>query len=340
MKTFACLLLAGTPLFSAASALSPPSGLTACAGVSDDAQRLACYDRLAGRSSSLPAPTENAAPETATAESKPAQAASDSRLSRDWELAPQDKHGRFAFRPHNDNYILLANYTFAPNPRPFAEYTSLAPPGSKLSHTELDFQLSFKLKLLQEIAGTPADLWFGYTQQSFWQAYNSKASSPFRETDYQPEVMAVLPADYHFLGLHGRFVNLGFVHQSNGQSSSLSRSWNRFYLQTGLERGNFTLLARAWKRVNENLSDDDNPDIVDFMGYGDLRAIYRRNGSRFSMLLRQNFRTDRGGVQLGWAFPLSKGVKGYVQLFSGYGQSLIDYNYSQKSIGFGVLIGD
>jgi len=35
---------------------------------------------------------------------------------------------------------------------------------------------------------------------------------------------------------------------------------------------------------------------------------------------------------------VAAGLKAYVQLFSGYGQSLIDYNYAQKTLGLGFLI--
>jgi phospholipase A1 len=56
------------------------------------------------------------------------------------------------------------------------------------------------------------------------------------------------------------------------------------------------------------------------------------------MLARRNFGKKHGAVQLGWAFPVRDNLKGYTQFFSGYGQSLIDYNYSQMSLGAGFLI--
>jgi phospholipase A1 len=191
---------------------------------------------------------------------------------------------------------------------------------------------------LESPADLPADLWFGYTQQSFWQAANHDASSPFRESNYQPELMAVVPTSLDLFGIDVRFLNIGLVHQSNGQTSTLSRSWNRVYLQTGLEHGDFSLLARVWKRFDESAASDNNPDIVDYMGHGDLIGTYRWHGHEFTALARHNFRTSKGALQLGWAFPLSGKLSGYVQLFSGYGQSLIDYNDAQKVIGLGVLI--
>jgi phospholipase A1 len=194
------------------------------------------------------------------------------------------------------------------------------------------------MKLAENVFNKPADLWFGYTQNSFWQAGNQEASSPFRESNYQPEFMAVMPVDFNLLGMRARFVNLGLVHQSNGQASSLSRSWNRVYAQLGMENGDFTLLARVWQRLNEDAADDDNPDIVKFMGRGDIVGTYRRNGHEYSALARYNFDTHKGAAQLSWAFPIASSLHGYVQLFSGYGQSLIDYNHSMNVLGLGVMV--
>jgi phospholipase A1 len=326
-----------------AIALEEPRTLTECARIVDSGRRLECFDRLAAMNSgpdntAQPAPQRAPPPEAVLPTAKSAgQPPGRFSLADHWELDPEHKLGVFSFRPHQTNY-LLASYTHAPNDAPYRPFRSLTSPSAEISNAELAFQLSFKMKLLENALGTPAGLWFGYTQNSFWQANNQEASSPFRETNYQPELMAVVPVNFSLLGMNARFINFGFSHQSNGQTSTLSRSWNRVYAQIGMEHGDFTLLTRVWKRLNENKEEDENPDIVDYMGRGDIAGIYRRNGHEFSALVRYNFRTDRGAGQLGWAFPLAGNLKGYVQLFSGYGQSLIDYNYYQRTIGLGVLV--
>ena len=48
----------------------------------------------------------------------------------------------------------------------------------------------------------------------------------------------------------------------------------------------------------------------------------------------------RGAVELTWSFPIQKYVKGYVQAFSGYGQSLIEYDHYTDSIGIGIALSD
>ena len=314
------------------------SSLAACAAMVDNGARLACYDSLSAKS---PAPAQpvSAVPAPSVTETQVAAAAGpeSSFLSRHWELDDADKRGTFRFRPHNDNYLLIASMNSAPNGAPFRVTSPLSSrSGVGADHTELMFQLGFKTKLLQQAAGTHGDLWFGYTQQSYWQAYNAAASRPFRETNYQPELMAVLPLDLNLGGLRARFVNLGLVHQSNGQSGAQSRSWNRVYAQIGAERGELALTARVWRRLDE--SQDDNPDILDYMGRGDVTASWRHDGHELTLTARRNFSTRHGMLQLGWAFPLASGLKGYVQAFSGYGQSLIDYNYAQKALGLGFLI--
>jgi len=318
--------------------------LSGCTQIADSALRLACYDHVAGVS---PTPAAAAAATSASSFVKvereveasmdlsPAKSRGFS-LADHWELDREHRRGVFNFRPHNVNYLMVTR-TAHPNNEPYRPFRNLADITTDLSRNELVYQLSFKTKAVEGIANKPVDLWFGYTQDSFWQAGNRKASSPFRETNYQPELMVVTPLNFNVLGMHASYLNLGVVHQSNGQASTLSRSWNRYYAQVGLERAGFTVLGRVWKRVNESASEDNNPDIVNYMGRGDLTVTYRSNGHDYSALLRRNFSTDRGAVQLSWAFPLAGHFKGYVQYFSGYGQSLIDYNYYQNVVGLGLL---
>ncbi len=320
--------------------------LVRCSALGDASARLGCFDELTKAATAATVagnPTTDATvavaadvatpiPAVASATAAPPETPI-SRTEQSWELVPTARRGVFSFRSHHENYLLLANYSSQSNNAP---YRDLTPAGLPPKRVELTYQLSFKVKAAEQLAGLPIDLWLGYTQQSFWQAYNRAASSPFRETNYQPEVIAVLPVNKSFAGLNIRHVNVGLVHQSNGQTGTLSRSWNRLYAELGVDRGNFSLSGRLWRRLDNAKSDNDNPDITDFIGHGDVRAVFRDNGNEYSVMLRRNWDASHGAIQAGWAFPITTNLKGYVQAFSGYGQSLIDYNYAQKSVGIGV----
>ncbi|MDP2030087.1 MAG: phospholipase A [Thiobacillus sp.] len=316
-----------------------------CSSIPADADRLTCYDRVSGHSQpeAVPVPPAAAgakvqpAPQPVVAQAAPPDPKLLSALSRHWELDDEAKQGAFLFRPHHANYFLPLKASNRPNNTPYQ--SSLIQPDQDLDPVEAELQLSFKIKAMEGVFGYDnADLWFGYTITSFWQAYNANISSPFRETEYEPEVMLVYRTDYEIAGFRGRFLNLGAVHQSNGRSEGLSRSWDRIYAQFGLERDNLALLIRPWYRIPESAGEDDNPDIIDYMGHGDLVAVYRDERNAYSLMLRKNFETGYGAVELNWSFPLYGRLKGYAQYFNGYGESLIDYNHSQQTFGIGVSL--
>ncbi|MBI3432526.1 MAG: phospholipase A [Hydrogenophilales bacterium] len=309
-----------------------------CSAIPADAERLACYDRVSGRSQLETVPQVEIKP--ALAQAVPPEPKLLSALSRHWELDDEAKQGAFLFQPHRPNYFLPVKYSNAPNDTPFQNAFT---PGLGLENVETELQLSFKIKAMQGVFGHDnADLWFGYTATSFWQAYNRSISSPFRETNYEPEAMLVFRTNYEIAGFRGRFVNLGFSHQSNGRGEGLSRSWNRIYTQFGFERGNLALLIRPWYRIPESTKADDNPDIGKYMGHGDLLVVYSTGRNAYSLLLRNNFKSpdNRGALKLNWSFPLIGRLKGYVQYFNGYGESLIDYNHRQQSLGFGFSLAE
>jgi phospholipase A1 len=156
-----------------------------------------------------------------------------------------------------------------------------------------------------------------------------------------PELFVSYRPGLEFGGFHWRLLNVGFNHQSNGRAEPLSRSWNRLFAEFGIERGNFALLAKAWYRIPESADKDDNPDITDYYGYAGLNAIYKWRDHSFSLMARGNISTGKGAAQFTWTSPRFLGpLRGYVQAFTGYGESLIDYNWNQSTIGFGIALND
>lgn len=267
-----------------------------------------------------------------------------SPLSLAYDLDKNSERGTWTVRPYRPNYVLPLFYTKNPNLNPDSpsqeEQDSTA---NDIRNTELKFQLSLKSKVGEDLFGTNADLWFGYTQQSHWQVYNEDNSRPFRATDYKPEIFLTQPVTANLpFGGRLRMLGAGAMHHSNGKSDPISRSWNRIYLMAGAEWGKFSIVPRVWTRINnEDDSSEDNEDIEDFMGYGDVKFLYDLpNQQSLSGTLRYNPSTSKGSAQLDYFYPLSKNVNGYVQLFQGYGESIIDYNYENTAIGVGIVLND
>jgi len=317
-----------------------------CLPLADAAARLACYDRLHGRAQpplTAPGPASAAAlpplPEVTSASKSPLPTGS--LLAQRWDLdAPRDE--LFAPRAYKPVYLLPVTWTDNLNLRP----TSPAPDHSEpadleLRELETKYQLSLKAKLAHSVLGSPVSLWGGYTQSSRWQVYNGAASRPFRETNYEPEVMVVWPMQGELLGWRMRMGSVSLNHQSNGRSLPLSRSWNRVIGTLALERGDWVAELRPWIRIREGLRDDDNPDISDHIGRAEVLLSRYRESHAFTLQLRHSLRAgsrSRGSGQLEWVFPLTGALHGYFQLFSGHGESLVDYNLSQTKVGLGVTI--
>lgn len=368
---------AGAAPASAPSTATPAnadSGWRRCAALANDNQaRLACFDQLAAEQTwkapaasasaaegaGVPPPVDTTLPATRIIEVARTEGCRDpqySDLSRFWELESGSDCGTFSFRgyrPITVSVVASSNVNRQPTSDAVDHSASESTPYRR---TENRIQLSVRTKLAQGLLtqGHPTlkdSVWFGYSQQSYWQLFTPEISRPFRATDHEPEVMYVYPTTAQLpFGWKWRYSGIGLVHQSNGQSKPLSRSWNRVYLMTGMELGNsWSVNARIWKRIPEGSGSDDNPGISDYIGRGELSAFWNINkDNTVGATLRHSISSsDRGSVRLEWLQTVGTGLFGtksnlrlHTQLFSGYGDSMIDYNRKRTVFSVGVSLVD
>ena len=228
---------------------------------------------------------------------------------------------------------------------------------------ETRIQVSVRTKIASGLLAQGNDrdsLWFGYTAQSYWQFFNGAISRPFRNTDHEPEFIYIYPLQTSSApGWHWRYAGLGATHQSNGQTLPLSRSWNRSYAMTTLEKtvptssGNasrtqFAITGKAWQRWNESAANDDNPGISDYVGRAELQAQWypdKEQQNIVGLTLRHSLRgTARGSARLEWLNRLDSapksGMYSHLSLFTGYGDSLVDYNRRRTVLTLGLSLLD
>jgi phospholipase A1 len=275
--------------------------------------------------------------------------------------------GFFGLKPYNTNFILPIAYASEPyrrisSTKHYNNYTpqELEEIGTYDNQTEVEFQFSFRKPLTFNLFGMHESINLAFTQKVWWQLYSQ--SAPFRETNYLPEVFIVFPTSESFdedSGLKG--LKFGYLHESNGQEGYRSRSWNRLYVSGMWQWDNLFMSTRLWYRMNEqekysgyydgkvdpdsgeyepNDEGDDNPDIVDYLGFGDLGINYLYGKHQFGSLMRYSFGLGGkhvGAIDFNWSYPFlnSENTFWYVKIFNGYGESLIDYNRYVNKMAFG-----
>jgi len=246
-----------------------------------------------------------------------------------------------ALTPYKSNYAMLAYDTLNSPPR---------------HARELIFHLSFEI----ETCFLP-HVYLAYSQASFWQIFDTSRSSPFRETNYNPEIFYRREWG-QWPWMNGRVAaQIGYEHESNGQGPALnesgqpvnlSRSWDRTYLWLWWHSETEHPVVAAfkwWYRKPEQVKvdplqvqGDDNPTIQDRLGKGELylgAPLSRRAG--LLAMLRKGRKDKTGTLSLDYVVETQvPGVFLLLRFFQGYGESLIDYDRRVERYGLGLSFSD
>lgn len=238
---------------------------------------------------------------------------------------------------YKPTYIMPFYYTGSPYN---SIYENNTPDNETINKAEVKYQLSFKVPIWSNIFCSHTSLFFAYTQLSYWQLYNNSAF--FRETDYEPEFFFANEINHRlYKNWDLNFINLGFVHQSNGFGGDMERTWNRIYLNAITSVGDWMINIKPWYIIHDGGMEEHNPDIGDYLGYGEVLVGYKYHHQVFTIQVRNLIENSkRATAELSWSFPLTKHLNGYVQFFTGYGQSLIEYDHHTNSAGIGIALSN
>ena len=325
-----------------------------CHSITDDSERLRCYDQNRNKSyDQIQTETITETEQSQSGQIIVDESTADTALSSNTipaentvlETRQQEEQAllsnRFGILPYRRTYVLPITYVRNINEQPYQDLL-LMDSDESLQNTEIKFQFSFKVPIGHEFLFSGDEIYFTYTQRSLWQAYNSDISSPFRETNYEPELLWSIPLSEPLFNGRLSHVVLGINHQSNGRSGSLSRSWNRLTLDTTWADEDWAIALRLWYRLKEAADNDDNPDIEDYVGHGELRVGYQWDELRFTGVFRNNLERhdNHTSADISFSKPLNKKLRGFIQYVNAYGETLIDYNHRTQRIGFGIVLSD
>lgn len=254
------------------------------------------------------------------------ESALDKRIKKEQKL----QHNHWGIGFDEPTYVLPFYYTGSPK-----QDIGDTPQNQSIKNSEFKAQLSFKFPIWPEIYGSNWSLGASYTQLSYWQVYDK--SQFFRETNYEP---AVFVSDHY---LPNWLASAGVVHQSNGRGGIYERSWNRAYADITFSGTDWLVSVKPWVLIfKKDSSDVHNKNIAKYLGYERIVVAYKHHSQVWSVMVRNSFESgfQRVGLELDYSFPIYGALKGYLQFFHGYGQSLIEYDHSTNSAGIGVALSN
>lgn len=233
---------------------------------------------------------------------------------------------------YEPNYLLAWYHTKNPDTE---MYNSRTPNHVKLRQNEAKVQMSAYILLLHQMFGCEnLRLYLAYTQLFFWQLYSS--TQFIRETNYEP----IIFIKWHFA--ENMFSSLILDHESNGKGGYMEVAWNRVMLSLELTAKNFYAQITGWIPFGMVKANSHNPNKLPYyLGYEKVILSYNLKDFIFS-IEGQNFESGfkRGHIMATVSYSASSRVKLYAQYFTGYGQSLIEFDNRTNAFGIGFALSD
>jgi len=244
--------------------------------------------------------------------------------SETYDTLKQYAQSLYNIKAYRANYLLPVSYRYGGR-----KYDTIG--DHEMKDIEMEFQISIRYDFATNVFGYNGIYSFAYTQKSFWQAY--APSAYFRESNYNPEFFAMYPVKTKYL----KVVRFTLGHESNGRGGAEERAWNYISATGFFQTGKLFTKLKVWQRLHENI--DYNPNLIDYMGHGEIEFILPYKKHMLKWMLRSNF-SGENASEFSYSYPFfgSDDLFFYLKAFNGYGESLIDYNHKIDKIGFGFSI--
>jgi len=198
------------------------------------------------------------------------------------------------------------------------------------------FQISFRHRLTRSRLPFDTFLFLTYTQKSFWDIYQE--SAPFRDTNYNPGIGLG-----RYIVVDNRLTGAAFLqleHESNGRDSLESRSTNwigfsgKYFLTSNL--------AASFKITIPYVTGEDNSDLYDYRGTGYFTADYKTPDNKWWLTGTYSLRKSVKAINLKFSagYKISERFNQYIfgELYSGTGDSLLDYKRKDVQLRVGICI--
>ena len=205
---------------------------------------------------------------------------------------------------------------------------------------DIKFQISVRTKLFKDLKGARGllnGLTFAYTQMSIFDI--NGRSSPFRATNYNPEILFVWDDQTHpWIGFLKELRLALYDHHSTGVGAENSRRWERMYVQPVVQwykfRGGLKIWIEAPYKDGLSLK---NEDIDEYLGHGELSIEFTHTDRLSGKAYLTSGKESDYNVKLEASVrPFELDFFLFLQYYKGFGEELTGYNIETKSLRLGI----
>lgn len=261
-------------------------------------------------------------------------------FANEFDLESYNKYleNQYSLFMHKRSFFAPFSYNGKTHNEIYSEYGKISDETKPYyENIEAEYQISFFMPFMRQVNGSNWDLNIAYTQRAWWQIYNSSWSKQFRETNYTPEIFGrhIFVESGSLFSMRLVALDLGYMHQSNGQVDFISRTWDRVFARAYWGNEESTMSLAVWAQVPESASKRENDDILRYIGIGELTLSHAFG---FHTVEAKIPLSVKPGIELLYSYPWTGRMRWFMSVNSGYGQNLIEYNKEVQRVALGITL--